>query len=129
MHLMCAAFLVVALMGCDESLTGPTVPVDQDFVLAPGESASVEEITVRFLNVVNDSRCPKDVTCVWAGDAHVRIDVTSTDGRREYDLHTADMKPVVHGAYTIHLVNVQPEPISGQPIDPGEYRLTLKVTK
>jgi hypothetical protein len=126
---MCAAFLAVALMACDETPTGPSVPLDQEFVLAPGESATVEEITVRFVRVVSDSRCPKDVNCVWEGDAHVRIDVTSTDGRREYDLHTVDMKPVVHDAYTIHLVRVQPERISDQPIDPGEYRVTLRVTR
>jgi hypothetical protein len=129
MRSMIPALLALALTACDESLTGPEVPVDQEFVLAPGESSVVEDISVRFVSVPSDSRCPVDVTCVMAGDAHVQIVVTSAGSTRDYELHTRDMKPVVHDAYTIHLVKVAPDRISTDTIEPAEYRATLKVTK
>src|SRR5262245_51715943 len=95
------AALMVTLAACDESLAGPTAPIDQEFVLAAGESSVVETISVRFVRVANDSRCPEDVVCVWSGDAQVQITVTSTNQSKEYDLHTRDRKPVTHEGYTI----------------------------
>jgi hypothetical protein len=126
---MLLALLLLTLAACDESLTGPTVPIDSEFVLAPGESSLVEDVSIRFVRVATDSRCPADVVCVWAGDAQVQIVVTSRRSTKEYDLHTSDMKPVVHEDYTIHLVKVEPYPFTSRTIAPEEYRVTLKVTK
>lgn len=127
------ALLVVVLaliaVACDESLTGPTVPLEQTFVLAPGESARVEDITVRFARVANDSRCPADVVCVTAGDAQVEVVVISSGRSRTYVLRTAGMKPVRHDDYAIHLVKLEPYPFSTRTIQPEEYRVTLRVTK
>lgn len=46
--------------------------------LAPGEAVLVEQsaVRVRFVRVVEDSRCPRDVTCVWAGRAVVELTAT-----------------------------------------------------
>lgn len=126
--LLFASFLVT-MFACDESMNGPTVPIDKEFVLAPGESSVVDEISVRFVGVVSDSRCPSDVNCVWQGDAQVQILVTTSRRTQEYELHTSDMKPVAHDGFTIHLVQLQPYPISVQKIQSDEYRVTLKVTK
>jgi hypothetical protein len=123
------AMLLSATLACDESVSGPTVPLDREFVLAPGESAVVADISLRFLQVANDSRCPADAVCVTGGDAQVQIAVTSARGSRDYDLHTGDMKPVQHDDLTIHLVNVQPYPFSSRTIQPADYRVTLRVTK
>jgi len=123
------AFFLLVLAGCDESLAGPTVPLDKEFVLAPGESAVVEEISIRFVRVANDSRCPADAVCVWGGDAQVQISVLSSQRSQDYDLHTGDMKPVTHDPYTIHLIKVEPYPFSSRTIEPEEYRVTLKVTR
>jgi hypothetical protein len=52
----------------------PKGAADQTLSLLEGQSA---ELTrggrVQFANVVNDSRCPKNVTCVWAGTATVLL--------------------------------------------------------
>jgi hypothetical protein len=43
----------------------------EEFSLRVGESAELigERATVGFRRVLNDSRCPRGVTCVWAGEA------------------------------------------------------------
>jgi hypothetical protein len=123
------ASLVCLLAACDEAPTSATAPIDQEFVLAPGQSSVVEEIDVRFIRVAADSRCPADVVCVSAGDAQVQIMVTSEAQSREYELHTRDKSPVAHDGYAINLMKVEPYPYSSKKIEPDDYRVTLKVTK
>jgi hypothetical protein len=114
------------------NLVRPTGPVDRQLVLAPGETGSVSEasLSIRFDGVFGDSRCPADVLCILGGDAIVRITVMPSGAeRRSYDLHTGDMRPVVHEDVTIALVQLTPYPFSGRPVQPGEYRATLRVTR
>lgn len=40
-----------------------------------GQSAGFENQSVQFAKVISDSRCPKNVTCVWAGEAKVLINI------------------------------------------------------
>ena len=122
------ATLYLALSACDEPL-GPTVPIDEEFVLAPGDSATVEDLEVRFLRVLNDSRCPADANCVWQGDATVQIAATIDRRTRELELHTSETKPVTYEGYSIHLVQLQPYPFSSRTIQPDDYRVTVKVTR
>ena len=123
---------MLALVACDDSLTAPTVGLNQEFVLAPGEIAKIAEtgLRIRFVNVRGDSRCPADAICIQGGDALVHIEVLSFgSGAQEYDLHTGNMQPVVHEGSTIALVNLAPYPFSSKTILPDEYRATLRVTR
>ncbi|MCR9183169.1 MAG: hypothetical protein NXH73_09610 [Flavobacteriaceae bacterium] len=36
-----------------------------------GETVQFEDFSITFSKVIEDSRCPSDVTCVWAGQAKV----------------------------------------------------------
>ncbi|MFT5891354.1 MAG: hypothetical protein ACI9Y7_001455, partial [Dokdonia sp.] len=38
-----------------------------------GECQKVNNIKVTFLEVLEDSRCPKGVSCVWAGQAKIKV--------------------------------------------------------
>jgi hypothetical protein len=119
------------LTACD-SPSAPTVALNEDFVLTPGESAVVAEtgIRLRFVGVDGDSRCPADVLCVQGGDALVRVDVLSFgSATQSYEFHTAGTEPVVHGSLTIVLVQLAPFPFSSRTIQPGEYRATFRVTE
>src|SRR5262245_17404291 len=122
---------VLAFAACDESVTGPTVPLNREFELAPGQSAFVDNasLTIRFDGVTGDSRCPADAVCILGGDAIVHVAVTSRQSSRDYELHTGDMRPVLHEGLTIALVQLQPYPFSSRTINPGDYRATLKITR
>ena len=124
-------YCLVLVTGCSGSPTGPTVPLNSEFVLAPGGAALIEgaSMTIKFNGVTGDSRCPADAICVQGGDAIVRLTVTSTGGSRDHELHTGDMRPVTHEDVTISLVQLTPYPFSSSPIRPGDYRATLKATR
>jgi hypothetical protein len=136
---MAAKLLIVACScllfttACDEKApTGPSVPLNQQFTLAPGEMATVQDtgLRVQFLGVMNDSRCPADALCIQGGDALVNIRVTD-GGRNEYELHTGDesQASITHNGHRISLVQVQPYPFSSRTIGPNEYRATFTVTR
>jgi hypothetical protein len=44
-------------------------------VLHGGEQLKFGDKSIRFKEVISDSRCPKDVTCIWAGEAKVLIEI------------------------------------------------------
>ena len=130
------------LMGCmsaSQPSTGTTPPsgsiqvnTAQDFELKAGQSAKVTStpITVIFRSVAQDSRCPSDVTCVWAGDGAVKIGLQSTTASsQETTLHTAlDPKTVDYSGYRIRIVSLSPYPKSGSPISADKYVVTLNVS-
>ena len=129
------AVLACVLCGtaCDEKgPVGPTVPLNQQFTLSPGQAAAVAgtSLHVQFLRVSGDSRCPVDVFCVQGGDAivHVRAsDATSA----EYELHTGNAALAVarHGAFRIELSQLQPYPFSNRTTESGDYRATLVISR
>jgi hypothetical protein len=40
-----------------------------------GKTYKSSKIQIKFVDVLTDSRCPKDVTCVWAGQVVVLVDI------------------------------------------------------
>jgi hypothetical protein len=127
-------FCLLAATGCDEKApTGPTVPINQQFTLAPGETAAIDvtSMRVQFMRVMGDSRCPADAICIQGGDAIVLIRVFEGAAPRDYDLHTGNSQQAVvdHGAIRISLVELQPYPFSSRTIEPSDYRATLEVRR
>lgn len=82
---------------------------------------------LRFIAVADDSRCPTQVQCVWAGDALVLIESARAAGDARLDtLHTnLDPRAVVLGRVELRLVRLDPYPETPGPIPPGQYVVTL----
>ena len=47
--------------------------------VALGDSVLIESHTIKFVKVIEDSRCPKDATCIWAGRAKILVEITSEE--------------------------------------------------
>ncbi len=122
--------LAVGVAACD-SPTAPSVPIDQQFTMAPGDEVQVTDtsLRIRFEGVANDSRCPIDAICVLGGDAEVRL-IASNDGAPQMlTLHTGSISPVRLDDFTFTLLELTPYPFSSQPFPPSAYRLTLRITR
>jgi hypothetical protein len=128
--LVLCGFLAAA---CDQaSPSGPTVALDQQFVLAPGKLASIAGtgVRVQFVEVVNDSRRPLNATCIAAGDASIAIAAVEDQGSSRYELHTdASRKSVTHRDLRIELMELQPYPDTNRRTDPADYRATLRASR
>jgi hypothetical protein len=123
------ALVCLVLSSCGGTMA-PTVPLNQEFTLAPGERASVDStpISVRFMGVDGDSRCPADAVCIQGGDALVKIDVLTDNHVDSYVVHTGNLKPVIHNGLSITLVSLTPYPFTARPVDPVDYRARLRVS-
>ena len=146
LRLMNLAFLVLALMlpaGCPDRTGGRTpetnepahVRLAQEFKLHVEQRATVdgEPFSLRFVSVVNDSRCPADVTCVWAGNAEVLIEANAGGSIASLKLNTLGgdkfPKDARHQHYTVGLVGLSPLPRKVSRIKTTEYEATLVIRK
>ena len=134
-----AGLLLTGCMSASQPTPGTTPPsgsiqvgTGQNFDLQAGQSARVTRtpITVIFRSVSQDSRCPSDVTCVWAGDGAVKLGLQSTTSpSQETTLHTTlDPKTVDFSAYRVRIVSLSPYPKSGSTIPAEKYVVTLHVS-
>lgn len=105
----------------------------RDVAMHIGDTAAVEGegVTVEFVSVVEDSRCPVGVQCVRAGRVVVAVRV-SRAGQAGEEINLAsdpkDASAKTVNGYTVALVNVQPAKTVPGP-SPSEYVITVVVTK
>lgn len=110
--LACVALTACATIPPAEA--GPTAAI--------GQIAYTNGIRVRPLSVVEDSRCPANVQCVWAGRLVVRSEVIGGSWRETRDLELGKPQQIADG--TLALVSVEPSKQADVPIDPRAYRFT-----
>ena len=106
-------------------------PVNQELTLAPGQTVGVQgsNLTVKFTGVSGDSRCPADALCVTGGSATVRFDVTVGSTKRDFTFETGNLQPVAAGGVTVELLQLAPYPFSASPIQPQDYRATIRLKR
>jgi hypothetical protein len=112
------ALITLALAGCatiPPASAGPTA--------ALGEVAYSNGLKVRPLQVLEDSRCPINAVCVWAGRLIVRSEVIGGNWRQMRDIEMGQAQQIADGALT--LVSIQPSKQAGAEIDPRAYRFTF----
>jgi hypothetical protein len=82
-----------------------------------GQTVRLGAAGVRPIAVVEDSRCPHDVECVWAGRLRLRVSLSGVAGEPELTLGQAFALP---GGGTLTLVAAAPAPWHDPP--PGIAR-------
>ena len=108
--------------------------------LAEGENKFLKEfeMNVTFKRMVEDSRCPKDVECIWAGNAMAEVELmglytrpvtiqlsTMNDTSKNY-VNTQNFN-----GYSISLIEVTPETTSAKGFKAlkGTYKIALQFNK
>jgi hypothetical protein len=89
-----------------------------------GERVQVDGPAVTPLEVLEDSRCPADAQCVWAGRLRLlaTIHLGAGDQRRELVLG----EPVQVADGELELMEAWPRSVAGGAIAPADYRFTLR---
>jgi len=125
------ALLSAALAQAQESVAAE---IDAPFELEMGQQAFIESenVTITFVEVTGDSRCPSDVVCIWQGQAMVTVAVRvgGTEIGRQTLVIGADPAPsAAFGQYSVRLVGLEPYPQSSVPTDPEDYVAGFVVSK
>lgn len=132
-----AIVLVVVLYFAVLSVFNRIIAAEMDtpFRLRAGYTAIIasENLEITFLNVTQDSRCPKDVQCIWAGLVVMDIKVVKDD----QDIGTFNVsffpsgkgELTKAGPYTIEPLEIMPDAVMGRKIRLFEYAMTMVVSK
>ena len=120
--------VAASIAACSSSPTAPTEPAI--LTMAPGQSTQVGALSVKFIGVTIDTRCPANAFCIQAGDAYVALETFVLGGRRDFELQALNptKRSTTHGEYSIELQEVSPYPF-GEPIKPADYRVKLRIAK
>jgi hypothetical protein len=127
-------FAIIVFMWLGPASAGPTnVFLSKEFSLGIGQSASVEGegLVIKFKAVLEDSRCPINVVCVWAGNGKVEFEVMDTDGQNKSVFLNTEEEPgeVTLKRHKLKLIYLNPPRIDGVSISPGDYSVTLLVER
>ena len=89
------------------------------------------KITVKFVEVLEDSRCPPDVNCIWAGNAKLKITLAKgKKAAKTFELNST-LKPdmILFEGYEIRFVDFVPRPGEQVKRRAFEPTATLSVSK
>jgi hypothetical protein len=121
-----AYLLVLATAGCAAQPPPLTARAGDDLSRARiGATVSVGGPRVTPLAVIEDSRCPMNVRCVWAGRVRVSVRIDLGSGSQVRELTQGKPVPIADG--TLELVAVQPDRrTEAKPIAAGDYRFGFR---
>jgi hypothetical protein len=107
----------------------PQVPFEEPFRLAYSRAARVKgtKTQARYVALLEDSRCPQNATCIWAGRCRARLEVRSGTGRPvSIELATtAEANLASAGGVTWELRDVEPARVAGERLVPADTTLIL----
>jgi hypothetical protein len=79
---------------------------------------------VTVLKVLEDSRCPMEARCVWAGQVRTQVRIELGSGTSVKELISNQPLPVADGS--LELLGVMPPRSTQTTIKPRDYRFALK---
>jgi hypothetical protein len=122
--------LILTCAGCaaqPNAVATTGVPNDGLSRARIGETVAVGGPKVTPLEVLEDSRCPMNARCVWAGRVRVRARIDLGSGSQTRELTQGEPVSIADG--TLELVEVLPDRLAGEnarPIAPADYRFGLR---
>jgi hypothetical protein len=127
-----AILVLIPLSGCTKPVVDE-VSLDKEFTISVGQSVSVkgEDLTITFVEVVSDSRCPTGATCIWAGEASSLIEITDSASTYRKVLTEPGSSSPTKADFTGYEVmfNLLPYPVLGKETKAKDYLLKLIVSK
>jgi hypothetical protein len=85
-------------------------------------------------SLLEDSRCPSDVVCVWSGRAVVKFSLTKNAQTYPFVLSTLNQpnyykKDTIISGYKIELINVYPYPKTSPPNFDSKKTVEIKISR
>ena len=119
-HTLPLALTAVLLAGCVTTRSNDDGSVDARL----GQTVNVGGPRVTPLAVLEDSRCPMEARCIWAGRVRLSVRVTTGVGSTVRELATDKALQVADGQLVLQ--GVMPPRSTQRTIAPSDYRFTLK---
>jgi hypothetical protein len=139
--------LVFFITGCSSNTPGNSndikASLGQEFNLPVGKTFNIhgEGTAIKFVEVTNDSRCPKGVQCIWAGEAKCQLSIVYNTKETQNVPITLELieNGGIDGYSKANWVNnngeykfsfkLTPYPESGKTINSADYHLLMTINK
>jgi len=112
----------LALSAC-ATTRGAPLPDGSDVAL--GQKAYVDGPLVQPVEVLEDSRCPMNARCVWAGRVRVKMVWIRGNGEKQpFEATLGEPVQLADGQFTLE--SVRPEKMTNVTIKPSDYRFSFR---
>ncbi len=133
LYLLASLVIVLSLSSCVGGIGGAKARLGEEFSLSVGQSVVItgEDLGIKFVEVLEDSRCPKGVTCVWEGRVAALVEISTDGSSQQLELTEPGLTDApareTFKEYEI-TYKVEPYPEVGKEISADEYRLLITVS-
>ena len=129
-----ALLILAVLCGCQGSDGTIKASLNQEFTLSIGQTAGLtgEPLTIQFVEIQDDSRCPKGAMCIWQGRVSAVLQVSDVSDSIRIVLTEPGLSDQYgRGTYKKYefTSHVQPYPELGKQIAIDDYRILLTIKK
>ena len=129
-----ALSVVLIAADCEDNpVSSVEASLYQDVKLKVGQQAFIkgENLTITFVNVVEDSRCPIGLECFWEGNGKIVLDVKKSDSPPASLSLNTSLEPR-RSAYLNYLITfkaLDPYPHRDTRINERDYLATVIVSR
>lgn len=116
------ALIALAFAGC-----ATTPQANAEPTAGLGQVITINGLRIRPIRVVEDSRCPVNVQCVWAGRIIVETEISGAASYQRRNLELGKPSPLATVPMRITLIGAEPGKLAASEIPPAAYRLTYAV--
>ena len=78
-HIIVIVGLFSLLTGCAKKKGGLNVPFELKINQSAVVSVNGSSINVKFIQLVEESRCPPNVECIWAGRVAIKLKINNSE--------------------------------------------------
>lgn len=132
---ICIFFIFFCLTACSstEQFSNESQEKYELFELPLNQSLKSKNLSIEFMQLLGDSRCPVDTKCFWKGNAQAIFLVSSNQSAQTVSLNTLGDNEYPNSAYLdgyqITLKDIKPYPATNVKIDPNKYLAFLDIEK
>lgn len=113
---------ILALSAC---ATTRSAPLPDGSNVALGQKAYVDGPLVQPVEVIEDSRCPMNARCVWAGRVRVKMVWIRGNGEKQpFEATLGEPVQLADGQFTLE--SVRPEKMTNVTTKPSDYRFSFR---
>lgn len=111
------------LLSACATTAGAPLPDGSDVAL--GQKAYVDGPLVQPVAVIEDSRCPMNARCVWAGRVRVKMIWIRGNGEKQpFEVTLGEETQLADGKFTLE--SVRPEKRTDVELKPADYRFSFR---
>jgi hypothetical protein len=105
--------------------TRDPAPLPDASHVALGERAYADGPIVQPVAVLEDSRCPMNARCIWAGRVRVQMLWIRGNGEKQpFEVTLGEPTPLADGSITLE--SVRPDKMTNVELKPADYRFSFR---